>query len=31
MKIGFDVGNLAGKPIRPRFVLKDADAFAFGF
>jgi len=28
---GSDVGNLAGKPIRLRFVLKDADVFAFGF
>ncbi len=26
-----DVGNLAGEPIRLRFVLKDADVFAFGF
>ncbi|HLB73603.1 MAG TPA: hypothetical protein VJJ98_06265 [Sedimentisphaerales bacterium] len=26
-----DVGNLAGQPIRLRFVLKDADVFAFGF
>jgi len=28
---GSDVGNLAGKPIRLRFVLKDADVFALGF
>jgi len=26
-----DVGSLAGKPIRLRFVLKDADLFAFRF
>lgn len=26
-----DVGDLAGEPIRLRFVLKDADVFAFGF
>lgn len=26
-----DVGSLAGQPIRLRFVLKDADLFAFGF
>ncbi|UCF15022.1 MAG: hypothetical protein JSW59_16560 [Phycisphaerales bacterium] len=26
-----DVSNLAGEPIRLRFVLKDADVFAFGF
>jgi len=28
---GYDLGNLAGKPVRLRFVLKDADVFAFGF
>jgi len=28
---GGDVGKLAGKPVRLRFVLKDADLFAFGF
>lgn len=28
---GNDVGSFAGKPIRLRFVLKDADVFAFQF
>jgi hypothetical protein len=28
---GHDVSNLADKPIRLRFVLRDADLFAFGF
>lgn len=28
---GPDVSKLAGKPIRLRFVLRDADLFAFGF
>jgi hypothetical protein len=31
MNIRFDIGDLAGKPIRPRFALKDADIVAFGF
>jgi hypothetical protein len=30
-KNGADVGKLAGKPVRLRFVLKDADVFAFRF
>lgn len=30
-KGGPDVGRLAAKPVRLRFVLKDADLFAFGF
>ncbi|HOQ87242.1 MAG TPA: hypothetical protein PLQ89_16130, partial [Phycisphaerae bacterium] len=30
-KNGADVGSLAGKPVRLRFVLKDADVFAFRF
>lgn len=28
---GPDVGRLAGKPVRLRFVLKDADVYAFRF
>ncbi|MCK4291824.1 MAG: hypothetical protein KAY65_01400 [Planctomycetes bacterium] len=28
---GHDVSNLADKPVRLRFVLRDADLFAFGF
>jgi len=28
---GNSVGNLAGRPVRLRFVLRDADLFAFGF
>jgi hypothetical protein len=28
---GHDIGKLAGRPIRLRFVLRDADVFAFGF
>jgi hypothetical protein len=27
-KDGYDVGKLAGKPVRFRFVLKDADLYA---
>ena len=30
-KNGGDVGSLAGKPVRLRFVLQDADLFAFHF
>ena len=30
-KNGNDVGNLAGKPVRLRFVLRDADLYAFRF
>ena len=30
-KNGSDVGSLAGKPVRLRFVLQDADLFAFQF
>ena len=30
-KSGSDVGRLAGKPVRLRFVLNDADLFAFRF
>jgi hypothetical protein len=30
-KGGDDVSSLAGKPVRLRFVLKDADVFAFQF
>jgi hypothetical protein len=30
-KSGSDVGQLAGKPIRLRFVLKDADLYSFQF
>ena len=30
-KEGSDVGNLAGKTVRLRFILKDADLFAFQF
>jgi hypothetical protein len=28
---GSDLSKLAGRPIRLRFVLRDADLFAFGF
>ncbi len=28
---GADLGNLAGQPVRLRFVLKDADVYAFQF
>jgi hypothetical protein len=28
-KSGSDVSPLAGKPVRPRFVLKDADVYSF--
>ncbi len=28
---GGDVGGLAGRPVRLRFVLRDADRFAFRF
>ncbi len=28
---GRDLGELAGKPVRLRFILRDADLFAFGF
>jgi len=28
---GRDAGGLAGKPVRLRFILRDADLFAFGF
>ncbi|MDZ7617750.1 MAG: hypothetical protein U1E05_12145, partial [Patescibacteria group bacterium] len=28
---GGDVGSLAGKPVRLRFVLRDADLYAFQF
>ena len=30
-KGGSDVGRLAGQPVRLRFILKDADLFAFRF
>ena len=30
-KGGVGVGKLAGKPVRLRFVLKDADLFSFRF
>ena len=30
-KGGPDVGKLAGRPLRLRFVLRDADLFAFRF
>ncbi len=30
-KSGADLGPLAGKPVRLRFVLKDADLYAFRF
>jgi hypothetical protein len=30
-KAGSDVGQLAGQPIRLRFVLKDADLFSIRF
>jgi len=30
-KGGSDVGRLAGQPVRLRFILKDADLFAFSF
>jgi len=30
-KTGKDVGDLAGKPVRLRFVLKDANLYAFRF
>jgi hypothetical protein len=30
-KQGADVGGLAGKPVRIRFELKDADLYSFGF
>ena len=30
-KNGADVGSLAGKPIRLRFELKDADLYSFRF
>jgi hypothetical protein len=30
-KNGSDVGTLAGKPIRIRFRIKDADLFSFQF
>jgi len=30
-KQGSDVGTLAGKPIRLRITLRDADLYAFGF
>jgi hypothetical protein len=30
-KDGSDVSRLAGRPIRMRFVLKDADVFSFRF
>ena len=28
-KSGLDVGSLAGKPVRLRFVMKDADLYSF--
>jgi hypothetical protein len=30
-KGGGDAGRLAGQPVRLRFVLRDADVFAFRF
>jgi len=30
-KKGADVGRLAGRPVRLRFVMKDADLFALRF
>ena len=30
-KNGSDLSNLAGKPVRLRFTLRDADLFAFQF